>query len=196
MAPKSNQSLLLDTYKYKLNDILVKCESIKQKHGIDIYNDFNIYLSDDERIEGSFNEKCCLSCKFDFNMNTISQCSKSRKGDLYCGMHKKPADESRLSGTIIPSTMIDSIKSTLKKSATVKVDGTKKEVKESSTDSQHSTLKKPPLSISKNYRSIKIAGQLFYIKQKTLEAYDIHMTRVGTYMYDEEFDKHSIVESS
>lgn len=188
MAPKSNQSLLLDTYKYKLNFILVKCESIKQKHGIDIYNDFNIYLSDDERIEGTFNEKCCLSCKFDFNMNTISQCSKSRKGDLYCGMHKKPAEESRLSGTIIPTTVIDSIKSTQINNITVKVDEPKKEGKESVT-------KKPNLSISKSFRSIKIAGQLFYIKQKTLEAYDIHMSHVGTYMYDEELDTHSIVES-
>ena len=196
MAPKSNQSVLLDTYKYKLNDVLVKCETIKQKHGIDIYNDFNIYLSDDERIEGAFNEKCCLSCKFDHNMNTISQCSKSRKGDLYCGMHKKPADESRLSGTIIPTTMIDSIKTTIKKNNTVKVNEPKKEGKESVMESNTATIKKPNLSISKNYRSIKIAGQLFYIKQKTLEAYDIHMTRVGTYMYDEELDTHSIVESS
>lgn len=196
MAPKSNQLVLLDTYKYKLNDILVKCESIKQKHGIDIYNDFNIYLSDDERIEGAFNEKCCLSCKFDHNMNTISQCSKSRKGDLYCGMHKKPADESRLSGTIIPTTIIDSIKSAQKKNNTVKVNEPKKEGKESVMDPDTVIVKKPNLSISKNYRSIKIAGQLFYIKQKTLEAYDIHMTRVGTYMYDEELDTHSIVESS
>jgi len=196
MAPKSNQLVLLDTYKYKLNDILVKCESIKQKHGIDIYNDFNIYLSDDERIEGAFNEKCCLSCKFDHNMNTISQCSKSRKGDLYCGMHKKPADESRLSGTIIPTTIIDSIKSAQKKNNTVKVNEPKKEGKESVMDPDTVIVKKSNLSISKNYRSIKIAGQLFYIKQKTLEAYDIHMTRVGTYMYDEELDTHSIVESS
>ena len=58
------------------------------------------------------------------------------------------------------------------------------------------TIKKPDLYISKTFRSIKIAGQLFYIKQKSLEAYDIHMTRVGTYMYDEELDTHSIVESS
>ena len=196
MAPKSNQSVLLDTYKYKLNDVLVKCETIKQTHGIDIYNDFNLYLSDDERIEDAFNEKCCLSCKFDHNMNTISQCSKSRKGDLYCGMHKKPADESRLSGTIIPTTMIDSIKTTIKKNNTVKVNEPKKEGKESVMESNTATIKKPNLSISKNYRSIKIAGQLFYIKQKTLEAYDIHMTCVGTYMYDEELDTHSIVESS
>ena len=42
MAPKSNQASLFDTYKYKLNDILVKCELVKQTHGIDIYNDFNI----------------------------------------------------------------------------------------------------------------------------------------------------------
>ena len=174
-----------------------RCESIKQKHGIDIYNDFNIYLSDDDRIEGAFNEKCCLSCKFDFNMNTISQCSKSRKGDLYCGMHKKPADESRLSGTIIPTTIIDSIKSTIKKNNTVKVDEPKTEGKELVTEPHSTAPKKPPLSImSKNFRSIKIAGQLFYIKQKTLEAYDIHMSRVGTYMYDEELDTHSIVESS
>lgn len=195
MAPKSNQSVLLNTYKYKLNDILVKCELIKQKHGIDVYNDFNIYLSDDERIEDAFNEKCCLSCKFDFNMNTISQCSKSRKGDLYCGMHKKPADESRLSGTIIPTTIIDSIKSTLKKD-TFKVDEPKQEGEVSVTEPHSTASKKPPLSISKNFRSIKISGQLFYIKQKTLEAYDIHMARVGTYMYDEELDTHSIVESS
>jgi hypothetical protein len=192
MAPKSNQLVLLDTYKYKLNDVLVKCESIKQKHGIDIYNDFNIYLSDDERIEGAFNEKCCLSCKFDFNMNTISQCSKFRKGDLYCGMHKKPADESRLLGMIIPTTIIDSIKSTLKNKTTVKVDEAKKG-EELVTESNSVTVNKP--TILKNFRSIKIAGQLFYVKQKSLEAYDIHMTHVGTYMYDEELNTHTIVES-
>ena len=193
MAPKSNQSVLLDAYKYKLNDLLFKCESIKQKHGIDVYNDFNIYLSDDERIDGTFDEKCCLACKFDYNMNTISQCSKSKKGDLFCGMHKKPADESRLSGTIIPTNIIDSIKNTMKKTSTIKVVEPKKEGKETVIVN---TVNKTSLPIPKNFRSIKIAGQIFYIKQKSLEAYDIHMTRVGTYIYDEELDTHNILEST
>ena len=192
MAPKSNQTTLLDTYKYKLNDILVKCEKIKQKHGIDIYNDFNIYLSDDERLDTSFNEKCCFSCKFDNNINTIYQCSKSRKDDLYCGMHKKPAEESRLSATIVPITIIESIKSSLKNSNILKVNV---QEKETVTEPNTTDKKKKPLSVSKNFRSINIAGQLFYIKQKSLEAYDIHMTHVGSYMYDEETETHNIVDS-
>lgn len=196
MAPKTNHVVLLDTYKFKLNDILVKCESIKQIHGIDIYNDFNIYLSDDERIEGIFNEKCCLSCKFDQNMNTILQCSKSRKGDLYCGMHKKPAEESRLSGTIVPKTIIDSIKTTMKKNAALKTTEPNKQEKESVIETNATIMNKEQISISKNFRSIKIAGQLFYIKQKTLEAYDIHMTHVGTYMFDEELNTHKVVDNT
>lgn len=194
MPPKSNQSALLDTYKYKLNDILIKCESIKQTRGIDIYNDFNIYLSDDERIDGGFNEKCCFSCKFDHNMNTISQCSKSRKGDLYCGMHKKPAEESRLSATIVPTTIIDSIKVTLKKNNTFGPTDKEKQGKESITEPATVTVKKATVPISKSFRSIRIAGQLFYIKQKTLEAYNIHMSHVGTYMYDSEKETHNIVD--
>jgi hypothetical protein len=201
MAPKSNQTTLLDAYKYKLNDILVKCEKIKQKHGIDIYNDFNIYLSDDERIDTSFNEKCCFCCKFDNNINVIYQCSKSRKDDLYCGMHKKPAEESRLSGTIVPMKIIESIKSSLKYSNNVKVNEQEKEKekeeekeKETSTEPNTANVKNKAFSVSKNFRTIKIAGQLFYIKQKSLEAYDIHMTHVGTYMYDEETETHNIVE--
>lgn len=193
MAPKSNQTTLLDAYKYKLNDILVKCEKIKQKYSIDIYNDFNIYLSDDERIDTSFNDKCCFSCKFDNNINTIYQCTKSRKDDLYCGMHKKPAEECRLSGTIVPITIIESIKNSLKNSNNVKVNGQEKD-KETSTESNTVDGKNKTLSVSKNFRTIKIAGQLFYIKQKSLEAYDIHMTHVGTYMYDEETETHNIVE--
>ena len=196
MAPKSNQSVLFDTYKFKFNDILVKCESIKQTHGIDIYSDFDIYLSDDERIYGVFNEKCCLSCKLDHNINTIFQCSKSRKSDLYCGMHKKPAEESRLSGTIVPITIINSIKSTIKKNANSKITESNKVEKELVEKPNDNSVNKEAISVSKNFRSIKIAGQLFYIRQKSLEAYDIHMTRVGTYMYDEDLDTHKIIDST
>ena len=70
----------------------------------------------------------------------------------------------------------------------------KEEEKETSTEPNTANVKNKAFSVSKNFRTIKIAGQLFYIKQKSLEAYDIHMTHVGTYMYDEETETHNIVE--
>ena len=190
--PKNSQISLIDEQRFKLNTILLKCEMIKQNTGIDVYNTFDIYLADDERIickEGGFDEKCCLSCKYDDNINKILQCSKSRKGEMYCGMHKKPADECRLQGIIIPMNIIKTIKNKL---------GTNKEFipKKVNDEDNNSLNKKNKPIISKNYRSITISGELFYIKQKTLEAYNVNMQKVGIYLYDDETNDHAIVEEN
>ena len=198
MGPKKNVFLsLFDDQKYKVSDVIIKCETIRQNHGINVFNDFNLYLSDDERIickDGGFDEKCCLSCKHD-NMNTVLQCSKARKkGDLYCGMHKKPAEECRLAGTIVMSTVIETIKHNIEKTKetnphknNTNIKNEKEKEKPMKKMSQHKPMKK-------DFRAISIEGELFYVKQKSLEAYDIHMTRVGTYMYDEDEDTHCIVD--
>lgn len=199
MGPKKNSFLsLFEDQRYKVSDIIIKCEMIRQNYGINVYNDFNLYLSDDDRItckDSGFDEKCCLSCKRDGY--AVVQCSKSRKkGDLYCGMHKKPAEECRLAGTIVMSTVIETIKHNIDKSKENNAQKNNATTKDKEVKDKNKTIKKTSQhnSLKKDFRAISIEGELFYVKQKSLEAYDIHMTRVGTYMYDEDEDAHCIVD--
>ena len=188
MKPQINHHMV------QLKNVLRACQQIKTLHNIEVYNLFNIYLHNDDRI--NYNENLChtiIKNNSNSNCGDLKQCSKYCKNDtgkkkgFYCQQHYNKSCTGLLDSFIIPPDILKAI--TKLQTATGGQDAEPSAIvgsasKKSGKGNQKKTLKQ-----------ITIDGRVYFINQTCLTVYDMDMGEVGKYGGMDDEERHIICEN-